>query len=49
MQYAGISFQSAVAHELFSDEANLALDSAREGVFQSAVAHELFSDKFKSS
>ncbi len=39
-----VEFQSAVAHELFSDEENRSHRPYRCSVFQSAVAHELFSD-----
>ena len=38
-------FQSAVAHELFSDMLVAGLRAMREWEFQSAVAHELFSDQ----
>ena len=42
-------FQSAVAHELFSDASKEAMTAIRYSEFQSAVAHELFSDETSSS
>ena len=41
---SAMRFQSAVAHELFSDLTREMVELYRGCVFQSAVAHELFSD-----